>query len=87
MARALSHKDVEFHTGDIVSTVWEEAVSQAVFDALSQGKDVELDVVIWSEAGARWYGGDDAVEDYKEDPGASVFDRIVIKASSRGRIP
>ena len=51
------------------------------------GEKINLDVVTWSRAAARAWGGDDAVEQYDEDPEASIFERIVVQADSWGRIP
>jgi len=64
-----------------------QAAGRALDLALLTGKDVHFDVLVYSEAGARAYGGDDAVERYLEDPDASVFERIVVKAESLGSIP
>lgn len=87
------HKDVEFHVqGDDRSAKTDvfddlrEAGVHAIAMALSRGQPVRVDVVIHSRAGAKWYGGDEAVEMYDEDPDASVSDRIVIRAESLGRI-
>lgn len=56
-------------------------------DILS-GRDVKLDILVHSEAGARWVGGDDAVKRYREDPDASVFERYQIRgANFQGRVP
>jgi len=63
-----------------------EAAQLAVAIGLS-GRVAHIDVICWSEDAARAYGGDDAVEQYQEDPDASVFERIVIRAESQGRIP
>ena len=64
------------------------AVEHAVAKSISRGgEQVTVDVLISSRAGAGWYGGDWAQEQYDEDPDASVFDRIVIGAQSQGRIP
>ena len=50
--------------------------------------DATIDVICWSKAGARAYGGDDAVARYKEDPDASVFERleVSVKINNAGRI-
>lgn len=80
------HKDVEFHVLDRVFDTFDEAAGIAVVDALGGGK-VDVDVVVWSVEGAEWFGGDDARGQYEEDPEASVFERIVIRANSLGRVP
>lgn len=63
-----------------------EAAGFAITIAMSRGEDANIDVLIHSKAGARWYGGDDAAEQYAEDPDASVSDRIVVRAESVGRV-
>lgn len=83
--------DLEFHVlnrGDDLKTFskFDEAAGLAVAMSASDGRPATIDVVVWSRAGARKYGGDYAVERYLEDPEASVFDRITIRAESRGRI-
>jgi hypothetical protein len=89
-----THKDVEFvveqsggREDSKVYKSFDEAAGMAVVKSLASGKTYYLDVIIWSEAGARWYGGGAAVDDYRDDPEASIFERIVVKADSRGRIP
>jgi hypothetical protein len=94
MSKMVTHKDVEFHVEQTNSArpprhfgnFW-EACAHAISQCLSNGMPVTLDVVIWSKAGAGFWGGDDAVEEYKEDPEASVFERIVVRAESQGRVP
>ena len=90
MAKRKSHKDVEF-TVDVSSTkeevfkTWDEAAAFAVTRAAS-GSKTRLNVLIFSEAGARWYGGSDAVMQYREDPDASVYEAFEIKVNPLGRI-
>lgn len=89
--RARRHKDVEFHVNDAqgnprVFKSWDEAGGYAVSLAVGGLRDVHIDVVIWSEAGARWWMGDAGVEQYREDPEASVFNRYEIKANDQGRV-
>jgi hypothetical protein len=85
-----SHKDVEYAVEDgggqerIFKTA-DEAAGFAVSLAMS-GRTVYIDVLIYSRAGARFYGDDHAVEQYDEDPEASVSDRIQVKAESLGRV-
>lgn len=81
------HKDLEYHVGDEVFSEQEEAMSEAVTTAMSTGGKVHLDVVTHSEAAARAFGGDCAVEDYREDPDASVHERLIVTAESIGRVP
>lgn len=82
-----SHKDVEFAVSDKYFKTVAEATVQAVGVSLSNDEEIFLDVLIYSPQGAKWWGGDDAVEQYMEDPEASIFERIAIKARSYGRIP
>jgi len=51
------------------------------------GRTATIDVVCWTEEDAKAYGGDDAVKRYRDDPDASVFDRIEIRAESKGMVP
>lgn len=70
-----------------IYTKFSEALHAACKQSLARGGEaVNVDVLAWSEADARRWAGDDGVESYREDPDASVFDRIVVKAESRGRI-
>jgi hypothetical protein len=91
MARPKSHKDVEFAVDDAsgkerIFKTFDEAAGFAVAIGVSRGERVDLDVLVYSKAGARWVGGDDAVEQYEEDPEASVFERYEIKVNSAGRV-
>ena len=87
-----THPDVEFHVETMsgetkVFDTFDAAAGLAVAMAASDGRPHNIDVCIWSEAGALAYGGDDAVETYQEDPEASVFERIrVWGVESLGRI-
>ena len=86
-----SHDDVEYAVSDEngeerVFHTFDVAASLALSVAVTRGEAV-LDVLIWSEEGAKAYGGDDAVERYLEDPDASVFERFEIKVNAVGRVP
>jgi hypothetical protein len=85
------HKDVEFHVDrrddTFITRRFDEAAGMAIAIAASTGTTVNIDVVVWSRAGARAYQGDSGVEIYDEDPEASVFERIEVKADSLGRVP
>jgi len=86
-----THRDVEFAVDDAsdrqrIFKSFDEACGFAVGLAASTGKSWNVDVLIHSKAGARSWGGDDAVEQYMEDVDASVSDRIRIKAEDQGRI-
>ena len=88
--RAKSHKDVEFHVPDTtghtkVFKTWAEAVVFDVGVSLS-GRGTEVDVVVYSKAGARWFEGEYGVEQYNEDPEATVYKRVRITADDLGRI-
>ena len=89
---ARTHKDVEFAVDDNrgeerIFKTFDEAVAFAAGLALTTGVRIELDVLISSRDGAEWWGGSDAGDQYDEDPDASVFDRILIKVTSQGRVP
>lgn len=92
MARAQTHKDVEYAVDDAsgrqrIFKSSNEAAGFAISLAMSRGQPVNLDVLVYSPAGARWYrGSSDGVAEYNEDPDASVFDRIVVTADSQGRV-
>jgi hypothetical protein len=91
MARATTHKDVEYAVDDAAGKQrtfkkFDEAAGFALSIAVARGESV-LDVLVWSKAGAKWYGGDDAVAEYNEDPEASVFQRFQIKVNAQGRVP
>lgn len=85
--RRSTHPDVEYHVGDdFVTNDADEAAGYAFMLAVAHGES-ELDVVIFSRVGAKFYGGDDAAEQYDEDPDASVFDRFELKVNALGRVP
>ena len=90
MARK-SHKDVDYSVLDgsdkeRIFGSFDEAAGFALGMAIARG-EADLDVLIWSESGARFYGGDDAVDQFDEDPEASVFERFEITVNNAGRIP
>lgn len=85
------HPDVEFAVVDAAGNEhvfgsFAEAAGFAVAIATS-GRPVNLDVLIWSEEGADAYGGSDDVEQYLDDPDASVFERLVVTVDAVGRVP
>lgn len=89
--REKTHPQVEYAVDDAsgkerIFKTFDEAAGFAVAVALS-GREANLDVLIWDEEGAEWYGGDDAVEQYNEDPEASVFERFEIRVNAVGRVP
>lgn len=92
MAR-LRHTDVEYSVdwpgNTMQETVYDnfaDAAKALVSLCTGSGK-ATLNVLIFSEAGARFYGGDTAVEQYLEDPEASVFERFEFKCNAVGRVP
>jgi hypothetical protein len=85
------HKDVDYAVDDAsgkehIFKTWDEAASFALGMAASTGS-ANLDVLIHSTFGAKFYGGSDAVDQYKEDPEASVFERFEIRVNAVGRVP
>ncbi len=92
MARRKTHPQVEFSVDDSsgherIFKTFDEAAGFAVSIAASDGRPHDIDVLVYSSRGADWYGGDWAVEQYEDDPDASVFDRIKVRADTQGRIP
>ena len=87
--RGESHPDVEYVIdvagAQRIYATFDEALSAAFSMALSAGK-TNLDVLIYSEEGAEAFGGESAVDDYREDPEASVFRRFEIKVNDQGRL-
>ena len=99
MARKKTHKDVEYMVergidrgpGQRASDPryfknGKEALAAAAETAISTGEST-LGVLVHSKAGAKFYGGDDAVERYREDPEASVFDQYEFKVNAVGMVP
>jgi hypothetical protein len=87
-----THKDVEFavSAGERPTrhfSRWDEAVLWAVAISGTHGTEAVVDVLVHSRAGARHWLGDYGVEQYDEDPEASVFQRISIRVEDKGRIP
>ena len=88
----MAHKDVEYAVESYdgrekIFRSFQDACSHAVTMSVSHGKYVNIDILVWSKQGARSLYGDEGVEQYLEDPEASVFERIVIQAESVGRVP
>ena len=88
--RGEAHPDVEYVVEaagtERAYNNFDEALSYAFSVALSAGK-TNLDVLVYSEEGAHAFGGDDAVEEYQEDPEASIFRRFEIRVNDAGRVP
>ena len=53
---------------------------------MSAGK-ARIDVLVYGEDGADAFGGSEAVDEYREDPEASVFRRFEIEVHDLGRVP
>lgn len=86
-----THKDVEFHVSgpgipDEILKNPKTALMRAAEIAIARGSS-QLDVVIWSRHGAKWFEGEDGASRYDEDPDASVYDRIQFRANDMGRVP
>lgn len=83
--------DLEYHV-DVSSGITEryehfdDAAVAAMVVATTRGES-KIDVVVWNEDGARKFGGDDAVEQYLEDPDTSVFERLQVRVNNQGRVP
>jgi hypothetical protein len=90
MERTERHRDVEYSIKlghkEVVFETLDDAAPYVLSAALAEGR-AHLDVLVHSADGAAWYGGDEAVALYQDDPEASVFERIEVRASSQGRIP
>lgn len=88
--RGETHQDLEYVVSvagaERAYPTLDEALMQAFSVALSEGTTC-LDVLVYSQEGAETFGGDDAVEEYQEDPEASVFRRFEIKVNDLGRVP
>jgi len=83
--------DLEYHVDTMNDGVsifenFDDAAVAAMTIAATRGES-QIDVVVWSEDGARKFGGDDAVEQYHEDPEASVFERLQVRVNNQGRVP
>lgn len=85
------HQDVEFAVDDHSGkehVFHDLAAAQAFAMTIAmQSGGATLDVLVWSEAGARAWGGDHAVEQYDTDPEASVFERFEIRVNFVGQVP
>ena len=84
--------DLEFHVSDEQSTAstifhnFDKACGFAVARCCNAGVTVHVDVVTWTRAAARKWGGEHGEETYDADPEASVHERVVVKAESLGRV-
>lgn len=84
------HRDIVFEVtrGDHIESFskFPDAAEHAFVLAVA-GHKVTLDVIVSSRAAARVWGGDDAVEQYDEDPEASIFERYELTVNCQGRVP
>jgi len=98
MSKAKTHPDVEYmvergidrgHGRRATDARYfkdpDEALAAAAMVAMSSGEST-LSVLIHSEAGAKFHGGDDAVESYREDPEASAHEQYQFKCNAVGRV-
>ena len=76
-------KNLEFHVGNKVYDLFEEATEAAVVKAM-EGRKVAIDIIAYSHAAAKAFGIE---EEYEMDPEASVTCRIVVTADNQGRVP
>lgn len=85
-----THKDVEYAVDDasgqerIFKTF--DAASGFAVSLTASGRPSNIDILVWSRAGAKWLMGDDGAQQYDEDPEASVFERLEIRVNNQGRI-
>jgi hypothetical protein len=89
--QAKTHRDVEFAVDDAggverIFQTFNEAAGFALAVGAAHGEPINIDVLVSSEAGAAWWGGDAAVESYRADPDASVSDRVVVRVEHVGRV-
>ncbi len=63
----------------------EKALAAAALAAMTTGSST-MSVLIHTRAGAKWYGGDDALDSYDEDPDASAFEQYHFTCNNRGRV-
>ena len=84
-----THPDLEYLVGangvERAYPTFDDALSAAFTVGLSEGR-TRIDVLVYSEEGAEVFGGDSAVEEYQEDPEASVFRRFEIEVREVGRV-
>ena len=90
--RKRKHKDVEFLVEDAsgkqrVFETFDEAAGFAAVLSISTGKRWFVDVLIYSDKGAFWYGLQGDWDEGGWDEEASVSDRIEIFAESLGKVP
>lgn len=88
MTKNKTHEEVEFIAGDRGEShkTFDEAAAAALHEAIGSDHPVQLNVLVYGEAGARWRAGDVGVERYRSDPEASVFQRFEISSRDVGMV-
>ena len=89
-----SHPDVEFYIHPVdemegktrIFLTLDQAAAHAFLLSLQVGDAVTIDVCCSSEAGASWWSGYAGVLAYRNNPGASVFDRIHMHIEQTGPV-
>jgi len=88
--RGEAHPEVEYvveaDRAERAYPTFDEALVYAFSAAMSAGQ-ARIDVLVYGEEGAEAFGGREAVEEYREDPDASVFRRFEIEVRDMGRVP
>ena len=72
-------------SGDAYFRSADDALAFATGRAIG-GSPVKLSVLVHSERGARCYGGNDAVQRYREDPEASAFEQFTVQFDAALRL-
>lgn len=60
-----THEDVEFEVEEELFSDYGDAFRYAA-GLVSSDRPIEIRVLVYSEAGARWWGDEDAVEEFEE---------------------
>ena len=85
--RSSTHPDLEYVVeadgAERAHASFDDALSYAFSAALAAGA-ARIDVLVYSDEGAHAFGGASAVERYRDDPDASVFQRFEIEVRDIG---
>ena len=88
--RGEAHSEVEYvveaDRAERAYPTFDEALIYAFSVAMSAGQ-TRIDVLVYGEQGAEAFGGRSAVEEYRENPEASVFRRFEIEVRDLGQVP
>ena len=89
--KSVEHPDLEFTVRRDDQTFYykESGAAAAAAIAIAIGRpdnSVTIDVLTHSREAALAFGGSSAAEHYDEDPDASVFERIIVSATSLGSV-